>query len=107
MQNYINSNCGNVKHTLVCLILHEPHLSKATVIDGEGSKIATVPQISNKLLISIFSDHAYRINYLRPSLLTWHLLLSVPLCYLKFDLLLNIFKGVKVLGSNPGYYILL
>ena len=51
-------------------VLHEPHLSKATIIDSEGTKIG------NKLLINVISDHAYSINYLRPSLLTWHQRLS-------------------------------
>ena len=57
-------------------VLHEPHLSKATIIDSEGTKVATVPQIGNKLLINVISDHAYSVNYLMPSLLTWHQRLS-------------------------------
>ena len=57
-------------------VLHEPHLFKATVINSEGTKIATIPQISNKLLINVITNHAYNINYLKPSLYTWHQRLS-------------------------------
>ena len=57
-------------------VLHEPHLLKATVINSEGTKIATIPQISNKLLINVITNHAYNINYLKPSLYTWHQRLS-------------------------------
>ena len=57
-------------------VLHEPHLSKATIFNNEGINIATIPQIGNKLLIKVISEHAYNINYSRPSLLTWHQRLS-------------------------------
>ena len=57
-------------------VLHEPHLFKATVINNEGTKIATIPQIGNKLLINVISDHVYSINYSKPTLLTWHQRLS-------------------------------
>ena len=53
-------------------VLHEPHLSKESVIDSGGRKSTTVPQIGHKLLINVISDHAYSFNHSKPSLLAWH-----------------------------------